>query len=69
MSPLLAICFAPYERPRRSLGKVSGPGATMIQYIKLTHEDLRAHSFGARDPIDCSQWLLDISAHAERHIQ
>ncbi len=42
---------------------------TMIDYIKSTDDDLRAHSFGTRSPIDCWQWMLEISTHAERHIQ
>src|SRR5580693_5056353 len=42
---------------------------TMIDYIKSTNDDLRAHSFGSRSPIDCWQWMLEISTHAERHIQ
>jgi DinB superfamily len=42
---------------------------TMIGYIKTTNDDLRAHSFGSRSPIDCWQWMLEISTHAERHIQ
>lgn len=43
--------------------------ATMIDYIKSTSDDLRAHSFGTSSPIDCWQWMLEISTHAERHIQ
>jgi len=41
----------------------------MIEYIKSTNDDLRAHSFGRTDPIDCWQWMLEISTHSERHIQ
>jgi hypothetical protein len=41
----------------------------MIEYIKSTHDDLRAHSFGSQEVIDCWQWMLEISTHAERHIQ
>jgi hypothetical protein len=42
----------------------------MIQYIKTTNDDLRAHSFGDYgEVIDCWQWMLEISTHAERHIQ
>jgi hypothetical protein len=40
-----------------------------IEYIKTTHDDMRAHSFGDREVIDCWQWMLEISTHAERHIQ
>jgi hypothetical protein len=52
-----------------ALGKFQALRATMIEYIKSTHDDLRAHSFGTREPIDCWQWMLEISTHAERHIQ
>ena len=41
----------------------------MIEYIKTTNDDMRAHSFGDREVIDCWQWMLEISTHAERHIQ
>jgi hypothetical protein len=41
----------------------------MIEYIKTTSDDMRAHSFGDREVIDCWQWMLEISTHAERHIQ
>lgn len=43
--------------------------ATMIQYIKTTNDDLRAHSFGKTEPIDSWQWMLEISTHSERHLQ
>jgi hypothetical protein len=44
--------------------------ATMIEYIKTTIDDMRAHSFGDYgDVIDCWQWMLEISTHAERHSQ
>ena len=52
-----------------ALAKFQALRATMIEYIKSTHDDLRAHSFGTREPIDCWQWMLEISTHAERHIQ
>jgi hypothetical protein len=52
-----------------ALAKFHALRATMIEYIKSTHDDLRAHSFGDREPIDCWQWMLEISTHAERHIQ
>jgi hypothetical protein len=52
-----------------ALGKFQGLRATMIQYIKTTQDDLRAHSFGDKEVIDCWQWMLEISTHAERHIQ
>lgn len=43
--------------------------ATMIDYIKNTNDDLRAHSFGRTEPIDSWQWMLEISTHSERHLQ
>ena len=44
--------------------------ATMTEYIKTTDDDLRAHSFGEYgETIDSWQWMLEISTHAERHIQ
>jgi len=54
-----------------ALGKFQTLRATMIDYIKTTNDDMRAHSFGEGGPevIDCWQWMLEISTHAERHIQ
>ena len=52
-----------------ALTKFQALRATMIEYIKTTDDDLRAHSFGKKEPIDCWQWMLEISTHAERHIQ
>lgn len=53
-----------------ALGKFQALRATMIEYIKTTNEDLRAHSFGDYgEVIDSWQWMLEISTHAERHIQ
>ncbi len=52
-----------------ALGKFQTLRATMIDYIKNTNDDMRAHSFGDREVIDCWQWMLEISTHAERHIQ
>src|SRR5215471_18948765 len=55
-----------------ALAKFQALRATMIEYIKTTQDDMRAHSFRfAKDdePIDCWQWMLEISTHAERHIQ
>jgi hypothetical protein len=42
--------------------------AAMIEYIKSTSDDMRAHSYGKRAPIDCWQWMLEISTHSQRHI-
>jgi len=55
-----------------ALGKFQALRATMMEYIKTTQDDLRAHSFRFGDegePIDCWQWMLEISTHAERHLQ
>jgi hypothetical protein len=43
----------------------------MIDYIKTTHDDLRARGYGFTakgNGIDCWQWMLEISTHAQRHI-
>jgi hypothetical protein len=52
-----------------AMGKFQALRATMIEYIKTTNDDLRAHSFGKTEPIDSWQWMLEISTHSERHIQ
>src|SRR6201987_367996 len=53
----------------QALGKFQALRATMIEYIKTTNDNMRAHSYGDREVIDCWQWMLEISTHAERHIQ
>jgi hypothetical protein len=58
-----------YKDLNVALGKFQALRATMIEYIKTTNDDMRAHSFGDRQPIDCWQGMLEISTHAERHIQ
>src|SRR5881392_3749424 len=58
-----------YKDLGEALGKFQALRATMIDYIKTTNDDLRAHSFGTREPIDSWQWMLEISTHSERHIQ
>jgi len=58
-----------YKNMDEALGKFQALHATMIAYIKTTDDDLRAHSFGERERIDCWQWMLEICTHAERHIQ
>ena len=58
-----------YKNLDEALGKFQALRATMIEYIKTTNDDLRAHSFGDRERIDSWQWMLEISTHAERHIQ
>jgi hypothetical protein len=58
-----------YKDLSQALGKFQALRATMIEYIKTTNDDMRAHSFGDREVIDCWQWMLEISTHAERHIQ
>jgi hypothetical protein len=52
-----------------ALGKFQALRATMIEYIKTTNDDLRGHSFrDYGEVIDCWQWMLEISTHAERYI-
>ena len=58
-----------YKNLGEALGKFQALRTTMIEYIKTTNDDMRAHSFGDREVIDCWQWMLEISTHAERHIQ
>jgi hypothetical protein len=58
-----------YKDLGEALARFDALRATMIEYIKTTQDDLRAHSFGERETIDCWQWMLEISTHAERHIQ
>ena len=58
-----------YKDLGEALGKFQALRATMIEYIKSTDDDLRAHSFGDYgEVVDCWQWMLEISTHAERHI-
>jgi hypothetical protein len=58
-----------YKDMAVALAKFQALRATMMEYIKTTNDDLRAHSFGQKEPIDSWQWMLEISTHAERHIQ
>ena len=58
-----------YKNLDEAISRFQALRAKMIDYIKTTDDDLRAHSFGSRSPIDCWQWMLEISTHAERHIQ
>jgi len=59
-----------YKDLGEALGKFEALRATMIDYIKTTSDDLRAHSFGEYGQvIDSWQWMLEISTHSERHIQ
>jgi len=58
-----------YKDMAVALAKFQALRATMIEYITSTGDDLRGHSFGQKEPIDCWQWMLEISTHAERHIQ
>ena len=41
---------------------------TMLEYVRTTGDDLRGHAFGEQEHIDCWQWMLEISTHAQRHI-
>ena len=58
-----------YKDLGEAMAKFQALRATMIDYIKTTNDDLRAHSFGKQEPIDSWQWMLEISTHSERHIQ
>jgi hypothetical protein len=58
-----------YKDLGEALGKFQALRSTMIEYINSTSDDMRAHSFGDQEVIDCWQWMLEISTHAERHIQ
>ena len=59
-----------YKDVGEAMAKFRALRGAMIDYIKTTHDDLRAHSFGEYGGmIDCWQWMLEISTHAERHIQ
>ena len=58
-----------YKDLGQALGKFQALRATMIEYIKSTDDDMRAHSFGDQEVIDCWQWMLEISTHAQRHIE
>ena len=58
-----------YKDLGEALGKFQALRATMVEYIKTTHDDLRAHSFGDYgEVIDSWQWMLEISTHSERHL-
>lgn len=41
---------------------------TMLEYVRTTNDDMRGHGFGQQQPIDCWQWMLEISTHSQRHI-
>src|SRR5579872_1490328 len=59
-----------YKDLNEAIGKFEALRVTMMDYIKTTNDDLRAHSFGEYgETIDCWQWMLEISTHSERHIQ
>ena len=58
-----------YKDVGEAMAKFRALRATMIDYIKTTHDDLRAHSFGKTEPIDRWQWMLEFSTHSERHLQ
>jgi hypothetical protein len=39
----------------------------MLEYVRATDEDLRGHLVPKED-VDAYQWILEISAHTQRHI-
>ncbi|HLJ47213.1 MAG TPA: DinB family protein [Bryobacteraceae bacterium] len=57
-----------YDDAGKALKHFQDLRATMIDYIKSTQDDLRAHSYGKTGQADCWQWLLEISTHSMRHI-
>lgn len=57
-----------YKSVAEALSTFQKLRATMVEYIKSTDDDMRAHSYGKRAAIDCWQWMLEISTHAQRHI-
>ena len=56
--PELGSALADFQKLRK----------TMLEYVRTTNDDLRGHPFGQQEPIDCWQWMLEISTHAQRHI-
>lgn len=58
-----------YKDLGEALARFQSLRAKMVDYVKTTNDDLRAHSFGDRERIDCWQWMLEISTHSERHLQ
>jgi hypothetical protein len=51
-----------------ALAKFAQLRDTMLQYAKTTNDDLRAHDVREWN-VDAYQWFLEISTHAQRHIQ
>ncbi len=41
--------------------------AEMLEYVRTTEDDLRSHLVPKED-VDAYQWILEISAHTQRHI-
>ena len=59
-----------YKDMAVALAKFQALRATMIEYIKIDQRRFaRPQLWPERKPIDCWQWMLEISTHAERHIQ
>jgi hypothetical protein len=52
---------------RAGLDAFSKLRAEMLRYVRTTQDDLRSHVV-ERERCDAYQWLLLISAHAQRHI-
>lgn len=53
--------------PRAGLDALRKLHGEMLEYVRTTQEDLRAH-FVPREGSDAYQWLLLISTHDQRHI-
>jgi hypothetical protein len=57
-----------YKKLEPALADFQALRKTMLDYAKTTDDDLRGHSYGDKQRIDCWQWMLEISTHAQRHI-
>jgi hypothetical protein len=61
------------KEPKRQIDLATGLDACrklhdeMLEYARTTSDDLRGH-METSEGIDAYQWLLGISAHAQRHI-
>jgi hypothetical protein len=58
---------AKYQEAGPALADFQALRGTMLEYIRTTQEDLRHHQVKGWDR-DAYQWLIMISAHAQRHI-
>ena len=57
-----------YASPAEVMAAFQTSRAKVIEYVKTTQDDLRAHGLQTQDGFhDAYQFLLALSAHAERH--